>query len=430
LITLDQARPLPDRPTLSSASRQIPTVGKSPTRAVSSGATQILNFSLFVTILISCFVFIEPSPYEFIIVPLTFACLIAGVTFPRQLLPMTWLLLLWNIGGIIAYFRVSDRDLTDRFVVITLFMAVSAIIFASLFSEDSMRRLGIMRAAYILAALLTATAGIVGYFKIGGEASTLFAPNGRASGTFKDPNVYGPFLILPILFLMQTLLSRGIRPLTLAALLVILLGFFLSFSRGAWIHFVVSSAIMLVLMIITATSHRMRIRLILLGIVCVALLAMALTAALSFDAIANMFKERAQVVQYYDVGSGGRFTLQSLALGEILRFPFGMGPFGFSSAFGIQQHNVYLQAFLVYGWLGGLSYIALVLLTLAVGLYTCLRRTPWQSYMIAIYATFVGVVGEGIVIDTDHWRHYFLLLGVIWGLVAATQHLNARQAAA
>jgi hypothetical protein len=309
-------------------------------------------------------------------------------------------------------------------------MAVSAIIFASLFSQDSMRRLGILRAAYILAALLTATAGIVGYFKIGGEISALFAPNGRASGTFKDPNVYGPFLILPILFLMQTLLSRGIRPLALAALLVILLGFFLSFSRGAWIHFVVSSAIMLILMIITATSHRMRIRLILLGIVSIALLAMALAAALSFDAIANMFKERAQVVQYYDVGSGGRFTLQSLALGEILKYPFGMGPFGFSTTFGIQQHNVYLQAFLVYGWLGGLAYISLVLLTLGVGLYTCLQRTPWQSYLIAIYATFVGVVGEGIVIDTDHWRHYFLLLGAIWGLVAATQNLNTRRAVA
>ena len=107
-----------------------------------------------------------------------------------------------------------------------------------------------------------------------------------------------------------------------------------------------------------------------------------------------------------------------------------MGPFGFSTTFGIQQHNVYLQAFLVYGWLGGLAYISLVLLTLGVGLYTCLQQTPWQAYLIAIYATFVGVVGEGIVIDTDHWRHYFLLLGAIWGLVAATQNLNARRAIA
>lgn len=399
-------------------------------RKVSSGATQILYFTLFVTILISCFVFVEPAPYDFIILPLAFACLIAGVTVPRQLLPMIWLLVLWNIGGIFAYFRVSDKDLTDRFVIISLFMAVSAIIFASLFSQDTVRRLGILRAAYILAALLAAIAGMIGYFKLVPQAAILFAPSGRASGTFKDPNVYGPFLILPILFLMQSLLWRGIRPLTLAALLVVLLGFLLSFSRGAWIHFMLSSVIMLGLMIATAPSHRFRIRLVLLGLVSIAFLAIALAAALSFDAIADMFKERAQVVQYYDVGSGGRFSLQELALGEILKYPLGMGPFGFSTTFGLQQHNVYLQAFLVYGWLGGLAYVALVLLTLGVGLQTCLQRTPWQPYLIAIYATFVGAVGEELVIDTDHWRHYFLLLGAIWGLVAATQKLIAQRAAA
>ena len=31
---------------------------------------------------------------------------------------------------------------------------------------------------------------------------------------------------------------------------------------------------------------------------------------LSFDSIANMFRERAQLIQSYDVGSGGRFVLQ------------------------------------------------------------------------------------------------------------------------
>ena len=395
---------------------------------MSRGATQILDFLLFFTIVISGFVFIEPSPYEFAIVPLTFGCLIAGVTIRRELLPMIWLLLLWNIGGAIAYFRVSDQDLTDRFVIITMFMAVSAIIFASLFSSDSMRRLRILRAAYIIAALLAATAGIIGYFNLTSGLGELFAPGGRARGPFKDPNVYGPFLILPILFLLQSLLSRGVRILPTATLLVILFGFFLSFSRGAWIHFVVSGVVMLGLMIVTAESHRARLRLILLGAVCVGLLAMAMAAALSLDSIASMFEQRAQVVQSYDVGSGGRFTLQNLALTEILNYPFGMGPFGFSEAYGIQQHNVYLQAFLVYGWLGGLAYVALIVLTLVVGLGAALKRTPWQPYLIAVYATFVGVVGEGIVIDTDHWRHFFLLLGIIWGLVAASRDLKRRPA--
>jgi hypothetical protein len=38
-------------------------------------------------------------------------------------------------------------------------------------------------------------------------------------------------------------------------------------------------------------------------------------------------------------------------------------------------------------------------------------------------ATLVGAVAEGFVIDTDHWRHFFLLLGMIWGLSIATLNL-------
>jgi len=37
---------------------------------------------------------------------------------------------------------------------------------------------------------------------------------------------------------------------------------------------------------------------------------------------------------------------------------------------------------------------------------------------------------EGFVIDTDHWRHFFLLLGMIWGLSAATYRHLRRQPAA
>jgi len=36
-------------------------------------------------------------------------------------------------------------------------------------------------------------------------------------------------------------------------------------------------------------------------------------------------------------------------------------------------------------------------------------------------------VCEGFIIGTDHWRHYYLLLGLVWGLAAVTQ--NARLAA-
>jgi hypothetical protein len=46
---------------------------------------------------------------------------------------------------------------------------------------------------------------------------------------------------------------------------------------------------------------------------------------------------------------------------------------------------------------------------------------PWQRAYLAIFAAFVGTVGESFVIDTDHWRHFWMMLGAMWGMIAAAQ---------
>ena len=48
-------------------------------------------------------------------------------------------------------------------------------------------------------------------------------------------------------------------------------------------------------------------------------------------------------------------------------------------------------------------------------------RTPWQPIYHAVYAAYLGIVAESAIIDIDHWRHYFLLLGVLWGLMTASR---------
>jgi hypothetical protein len=35
-------------------------------------------------------------------------------------------------------------------------------------------------------------------------------------------------------------------------------------------------------------------------------------------------------------------------------------------------------------------------------------------------AAFIGMALEGLVIDSDHWRHFFLLMGMIWGVALGT----------
>ena len=141
-------------------------------------------------------------------------------------------------------------------------------------------------------------------------------------------------------------------------------------------------------------------RIITLSALGLAALVVLLVILLSIPSIGGFFFERAQLVQSYDVGQTGRFGLQQLALAAILDFPGGLGPEEFSRIHGLQPHNVYLQVFMVSGWVGALSYIMLVFH----------RMVGWSVFAHALakydraYATFVG---EGLKasIDTDHWRH-------------------------
>jgi hypothetical protein len=420
LITLDEAQAISaPRPRAAAARPASPgTAAYVPPRI----ATSLLHGALFLTILGSFLVFIEPSPYEVLSALLAFTCLLAGVTLDRKLLPLIILLLLYNLGGSFSLIPVISDEPSRRFILISYYMAFTAIIFAMLFSTDCVRRAEILRRAYILAGVCAALAGIVGYF----GSIDLLTLYGRARGTFKDPNVYGPFLILPMLFLLQSFLARGLRVIPLAAFLIMAAGLFLSFSRAAWAHMVFSAAMMIALLFVTSPSGWFRARLVAFSVMASLAVTGLLIGLLAMDNVGRVFKERASLNQYYDVGERGRFGNQKHSINELLERPNGFGPLQFRNHYSNDPHQVYLNAFASYGWLGGFSYLALVLITLGLGLRTVFVRTPWQPYFIAVMSTYTGVALEGVVIDTDHWRHYYLLLGLVWGFSIATMNFRRR----
>ena len=383
-------------------------------------AERILHVVLFVTVFTSSIAIVEPSPHDLLMSILALACFVAGVRFQRILTVPLSLLLVWNFAGMMALIPVVGEEKTIQYTATSVYLAIAALLFACLFANNTMPRLRTMRIAYTSSAVMVALAGVSGYFGLFPGAEQLFAPSGRALGLFKDPNVFGPFLIWPTMFLIYQMLTRHIKFMDIAVVGILLFALLLSFSRGAWFHFAVSGFVLVALAFLTAPTSQVRFRILGLGAFSLLALAALLAILLSFDAIGDMFRERAQLIQSYDVGEGGRFRLQELALASVLNFPNGMGPFEFARVHGLQQHNVYLQAFLVYGWTGAMAYVLLLLSTLWVGFRTALVRTPWQPYVIAAFAAFIGEVAEGFVIDTDHWRHFFLLLGMVWGLAAAT----------
>jgi len=386
-------------------------------------ARQLLDIVFFITVLTSSFVFIEPAPHDVLMFVLVVACIAARVPIDRKLVPLLIMISVWLIGGLISLVQLGDNAKAIQYAGTSVYLGIAALLFACLFSDGDMRRLAILRRAYILAALMATTVGAIGFFHLL-PGSAIFLDNGRLSGTFKDPNVYGPFLVYPLLLLMLEQLRRGITVRDMAIMTILLSGLLLGFSRGAWIHFALSSVTAVAMAYLTASNWRQRARIglsMLAAVVAIAVLVIALT---SVDSIHTMFLERAKTFQSYDLGPGGRFSLQQIAVDAILDNPDGMGPFAFSDAFGGQQHNVYMQCFLVYGWVGGAAYLTLVVTTLVLGLRLVLVPAPWREYFIAAYAAFVGEAFEGLFIDSDHWRHFFLLLGLIWSLSVAT--LNSR----
>ena len=339
---------------------------------------RLLVANLFLAMLASAIAFIEPSPHDGMMALVALCCLIAGVKFDRVAALLLLLLVLWNASGLVALMNAIGNDKSVQYAITSVYLAAVAVIFACVFARETMDRVGAMRAGYIASATVAAFLGIMGYFHIG-PGSDNFELYGRAMGPFKDPNVYAPYLIWPTLFVICRTMADRISLRDIALLGVLIPGFLLSFSRGAWGHFAVSGLVMMALLLLTAPTPRARMRLTLFGLAGLLALALGVVALMSVDSVRDMFLQRAQAVQSYDVGQGGRFQLQELALSSLLDYPLGMGPHEFARIYGLQQHNVYLQAFVVYGWVGGFSYVLLIVATLMIGLRAALVRAPWRS---------------------------------------------------
>jgi hypothetical protein len=388
---------------------------------------RLLNVVLFVTVLFSSIAFIEPSPHDLLMALLLMVAIGTRARFDRKLVPLVLLLAVWLIGALLSLIPVVDQKQTVQYVGTSVYLALAAVIFACLFCDGSLVRLMIVRRAYVLAALIATAAGYIGFFHLL-PGSDIFLANDRVSATFKDPNVYAPFLVFPLLLLLVGMMTERVRLSNLVIAVILLGGLLLSFSRGAWGHFIVSAAVLVMLLLLTTPVPRVRGRILLFTFGALVAVMLLFVALMSIGSVHDLFIERAKAIQPYDVGPGGRFWEQEMALSVILDNPNGMGPFEFSRVYGTQQHDVYMQGFLVYGWIGGAAYLTFVLVTLAVGLRAALMQAPWQSYLIAAYAAFVGEAFEGLIVDTDHWRHFFLLLGMIWGLMAASINFHRRSA--
>ena len=368
-------------------------------------------------------VFIEPSPYEIMSFASMVLFLIGGMTLPLAALPLAALLILTNIGYNISAAAVIDEPGVAMWLVTSWYLAFTSIFFAAMLAANTEARLEALMRGYVVGGVIASLAAIIGYSRVISSLNDVLLLYDRSRGTFKDPNVLGAFLILPTLLCLQRVVTGNFRRALGGTMLLGLLvpALLLSFSRAAWGQTVFTALIALLLTFITTRSSGLRLRIVLLSIAGVALISMFIVALLSIDAVEELFKQRASLHQDYDIGGLGRFARHILGALLALDRPLGIGPLQFDKYFPEDPHNSFLNAFMSGGWLAGVCYPTVLVSTLAFGLRTVFMRTPWQQTTIMVYAAYVGTATESYIIDIDHWRHAFLELGVLWGLIAASR---------
>ncbi len=376
----------------------------------------IMAFGVF----LSGFVISEPAPYELLMVGQVALWFLFGLKISRVVAPLLALLLIFNVGGLLALTMLREI-LTEQvlYVAVSIFLALTAVFYAAVI-EDRPQRLKLIFQAWVAAAIITGMLGILGYFHAFPGAE-IFTRYDRAMGAFQDPNVFGPFLVAPTLYLMYGMLKGRLlgSPLRIVGILILSLAVFLSFSRAAWGLFLFCTVALVFVMLLKERTNAFRLKILVLSLAAIVAMVTALSIALQFEKVQALFETRTQLVQEYDGGHLGRFDRHRLGFEMAMEKPLGIGPMMFGKIFPEDEHNIWLKSLMAYGWIGFVSYVALMIWTLWIGFRYLLRDRPWQPYLMVAWIVLVGHVLIGNVIDTDHWRHFYLLLGIVWGCGAA-----------
>jgi O-antigen ligase len=391
--------------------------------ALTIGAGTLAGFAVAMAMGTSSIVFSEPAVADMLMAAVIVGLPVLGATrFGNLSLINLALWLIFVAFGIAGTSLSTTFDTAITHQLVTLFLALGAFVLAGYITADPVPRFRLVMNWYTVGCLIATAAAFVGYFNILPGAYDLFTNYGRARGTFKDPNVYGAALAPAIVFAVWVALRQPMRKAILAAAvcLPLCLGLLLSFSRGAWAS--TAFSILLTVWLAMVTTRRaadLRRFLIMSALGTLALVA-TVGSAVQMEAVQDLFAQRASLDQSYDEGPEGRFGGQAKAIQLILENPLGVGTHSFRDTYHSEEaHNVYLSQYLNAGWIGGTLYIASVLITLGAGLSALGRRNALQGPLIVATAAFAGVAFEGFVVDTDHWRHFFILMALVWGLIDA-----------
>ena len=234
-----------------------------------------------------------------------------------------------------------------------------------------------------------------------GQAPDLFYRDefrSRVRGLFKDPNVLGPFLVMPILLLLvrNELVKLPMARLAATPCVLVLV---LTYSRGAYVAFACSLVFLAAIILIREQITYAGAATAAGGLAVLFIAGWALWGVAGAPEIG--FNTDRLALQSYDAG---RFSLNYSARDWILQYPFGNGVQAFAREIGVNPHNLFLGKAVDAGILGGLIVVAVPIVAIARAL---VAKTDIPRFGAITAAALTGNMAVSMVIHSHHWRHLF-----------------------
>jgi hypothetical protein len=367
-----------------------------------------LNVFLLAVIAIN-YTWSRPSPVDVLFFLALLMTVFSSQSINKRTFFFICLLLVW-----LSSVYVSSMSLTgDPRVVFEIF-ALTSVAFIGITSclvstAWTERELRTFVDIYILSTVIAASIGIVG-FAIHNPDLT-WADRPRAF--LDDPDMFGVFLIPGIIGSLYMVAEKRRRIMFSAAALILAVAVILSFSRAA----IVSAALWCGIYLAILNRHQLlRATLSSLALLMPLIVVVALFVLVN-DTASQMLAGRFTIAEEYDLGHFGRYNRYILAVPMILDHPLGLGLLEIEKYFPEPIHNVWIACFLYFGWIGGLAWTLLLILSIQRAWYT------WQQthngLCLMIFFSWISIISCSMLHEGERWRFMWLLSGVLWGITPA-----------
>ena len=375
---------------------------------------------IFLAMIVSSFVLYEPAPYDLLMISFIFGgILFSFYKFTKDTAVPLLIICIFLVSNLVSLFFVGKMGVSYLFTGITFYLALTWIALVGVGQLLRHENIQFIVKGYLISACISASIGILAYLQVLPNEE-LFLMYGRAKALFKDPNVFGPFLVMPALFAIAMTESREAttfkKIVYFLSFLVLTTGIVVSFSRAAWGNYAIS--LFLFLFILKREFIKKRIKtftlLFLIGIP-------ALLYFIQTPIVEDLIVSRLSY-QNYD---NDRFDTQRAAFTTGFLNPFGVGSGQSDSVFQYSPHSLYARIFTENGVVGFLSIVVLVLLSIikAYQSYWASKDEKGNLYLV-IFAALIGLAFNSFFVDTLHWRNFWFLLALAWVPIGSQEERN------